>query len=93
MASFSRSVRVGAGLAGLGYGLYRLAKGRHDWMTTTALTAGLSVTLNAMNRKQPAVPAVDLAQFVTTGIPAVSHSLIHVAEESAASLANRGWLP
>jgi hypothetical protein len=89
--AFSRSVRLGAGILGLGYGVYRLAKGKNDWLTTTAMTAGLSVAMGAMGRRQ--MTPIDLATVVTSGIPAISRSLMHVADAQAETLANRGWLP
>jgi hypothetical protein len=45
-------MRLGAGLLGLGYGVYRLSQGRKDWVTSTALTAGLTATLTGMKAKR-----------------------------------------
>jgi|GEM_PF-4777519 len=44
--SLKRVMRLGAGVASLGYGLYRFSRGRRDWLTTTAITTGLTVTLD-----------------------------------------------
>ena len=52
MAGMTKGMRIGAGLLGLGYGVYRLSKGRKDWVTSTALTAGLTATLTGMRAKR-----------------------------------------
>jgi hypothetical protein len=50
MSTLWRTVEVGAGLALLGYGAYRLTRGRRDWVTRAAVTAGLSTTLGTLTR-------------------------------------------
>lgn len=46
---------VGAGLLGLGYGLFRLARGQRDWVATSALAAGVTMTAGAIGtgRRRP----------------------------------------
>jgi hypothetical protein len=48
MARFMEGMRMGAGVVGLGYGLYRLTRGSRDWVTTTALTTGISMMAAGM---------------------------------------------
>jgi len=48
MATLQRAMRVGAGLAGLGYGVYRWNQGKRDWVTHAAMTTGLTVTLQGL---------------------------------------------
>jgi hypothetical protein len=48
----TKGMRFGAGLLGLGYGVYRLRQGRRDWVTSMALTAGLTATLTGMKAKR-----------------------------------------
>jgi hypothetical protein len=50
MGPLWRTVQIGAGLAVLGYGAYRLSRGRRDWLTKTAVTTGLSTTLGTLTR-------------------------------------------
>lgn len=52
MATFMRGLEVGLGLAGVGYGIYRLTKGKRDWVTSTVLTTGISMTASAMMKGQ-----------------------------------------
>lgn len=42
-------MRLGAGLVTLGFGVYRLSRGRRDWMTTASLTTGASMLMANMN--------------------------------------------
>lgn len=49
MNGFMRGFRLGVGLVGLGYGVYRLSQGKRDWMSTTALTSGLSLMAAGMS--------------------------------------------
>ena len=54
MANLGRSLRLGAGLVLTGYGLYRLVRGRRDWITSSALTTGVSATLTGLTgRRMP----------------------------------------
>lgn len=72
MAGFYKGMKVGAGLLGLGWGVYRLSQGRKDWLTSTALTAGLAATLTGMKAKRGMG-----AQFVrwgTCAAPAHCHA-------------------
>ncbi|HEY3367625.1 MAG TPA: hypothetical protein VGK74_21410 [Symbiobacteriaceae bacterium] len=56
MGTFIKGARLGAGLVGLGYGLYRLNQGNRDWVTTSTVTAGLSMTLSGLTRAEPEPP-------------------------------------
>lgn len=95
MASFSKTVRLGAGIAGLGYGLYRMNRGRNDWLTTTFLTTGFSVAVNALTGRQVAPdPIASIANAVTSGMPAVSQTAAHAVRTAMqAAPANAGWMP
>lgn len=95
MATFTRTVRLGAGLAGLGYGVYRLAKGRNDWLTTTFMTAGFSVALNALTgRPVRPVSIATLADAVTGGMPGMTRTAVHAMRAAAPeALVNAGWMP
>jgi hypothetical protein len=54
MTNWGRGIRVGAGLALLGYGIYRLSRGRRDWIASSSVTSGLSATLTGLTgRKIP----------------------------------------
>jgi len=93
--ALTRTVRLGAGLAGLGYGVYRLARGRNDWLTTTFMTTGLSVALNALTgrRVQPENIA-SIASSLTRSMPAMSRTAVHAIRHAAPdALANAGWMP
>lgn len=48
-----KGARLGAGIVSLGYGLYRLKGGHRDWMTTTAVTTGLTMTLGGLRADRP----------------------------------------
>lgn len=48
MVSVWRAVQIGAGLAAAGYGLYRLGRGRRDWLTKTMLSTGLTASVNGL---------------------------------------------
>ncbi|HYF92284.1 MAG TPA: hypothetical protein VD969_08545 [Symbiobacteriaceae bacterium] len=93
--AFSRTVRLGAGLAGLGYGVYRLARGRNDWLTTTFMTTGLSVALNAATgRYVPTGSIVSIANAVTRGMPEMTRTAAHALRRAAPdAMVNAGWLP
>lgn len=50
--SFVRGMQLGLGLVGAGYGIYRLTRGKRDWMTRSLLTTGVSMALStAMGRR------------------------------------------
>lgn len=66
MASFARGFQVGAGLLGLGYGIYRLTQGRRDWVTTSAITSGLSMALAAMGGNRTRSLAKSIRFLVNT---------------------------
>jgi hypothetical protein len=95
VASFSKTVRLGAGIAGLGYGLYRLNRGRNDWTTTAFLTTGASLAINALTGRQVGPdPVSTIANAVTSSIPGVSRTAA-TAMRSAMhhAPANAGWMP
>ncbi len=52
MASLMRGARLGAGLIGLGYGLYRLSQGKRDWTTAAMVGTGLSMALSGRATKR-----------------------------------------
>lgn len=64
MAMFGRAVRIGAGLLALGFGVYRFTRGRRDWLTSTALTTGMSVTLGNLARGRRLRPRRTVARMV-----------------------------
>jgi hypothetical protein len=88
-------MRLGAGIAGVGYGLYRLNRGRNDWLTATFLTTGFSVAMNALTGRQVAPdPIASIASAVTSGMPAVSRTAAHAMRMAAhVAPANAGWMP
>lgn len=93
--ALTRTVRLGAGLAGLGYGAYRLARGRNDWLTTTFMTTGLSVALNALTGMRVRTDSIaSVALAVTRSMPAMSRTAAHAIRQAAPeALANAGWMP
>lgn len=69
MATLTRAMRVGAGLAGLGYGVYRWNQGKRDWVTNAALTTGLTVTIQGLTAGR--VPSSLLQTVSSTALNAV----------------------
>ncbi|HWI62462.1 MAG TPA: hypothetical protein VNT75_11525 [Symbiobacteriaceae bacterium] len=95
MASFTRTMRLGAGLAGLGYGVYRLARGRNDWLTSTFMTTGLAVAMNAVTGRRVQTSTIaSIANAVTRGVPEMSRTAVHAVRAAAPdALVNSGWMP
>lgn len=52
MANWTGYMGIGAGMVGLGYGIYRLSRGQRDWMTAAAISTGLSMTATGLNRRR-----------------------------------------
>lgn len=95
MASFSKTARLGAGIAGLGYGLYRLNRGRNDWMTTAFLTTGFSLAMNALTGRQIAPdPVSSIANAMASAMPGVGRTAATAMRRAMhAAPANAGWMP
>lgn len=88
MASFARGMRLGAGIVGLGWGVYRLSRGRRDWMTTTAITAGLSMTLAGMTGKRPQPIVRQIRSLVNTigiSVPRFQRNVMRMAPHMMAT--------
>ncbi|HYG57451.1 MAG TPA: hypothetical protein VD902_05230 [Symbiobacteriaceae bacterium] len=67
METWMRAARVGVGIAGLGYGIVRLSRGKRDFITNAALATGLSVTLNGLSRGRIGSNVTDSLSHIALG--------------------------
>lgn len=85
MATFMRGLEVGLGVVGVGYGIYRLSRGKRDWVTSTVLTSGVSMTMAglAMNRRNRKLvnQVTNLVGAVTGGAPRFTRKAMQMAPQ------------
>lgn len=87
MATFNQGMRMGAGLVGLSWGVYRMAQGQRDWLTTAALTTGVSMVAAGLTGKSTRVMMGDMMNTVSQAAPMLKGV---VPRMGPARLANAG---
>ena len=73
MQDWKRGVRLGAGLVGTAWGIYRLTRGQRDWVTLSVATSSASMLAREMMGKRS--PAARMMKAVSKtaqsmGVPA-----------------------
>lgn len=89
MMGFMRGVGAGAGLAAMGYGMYRCKCAERNWVAPTAIGAGLSLTLAGMamlttKKKSPMDQMADMAQEVLRSMPRCARTMMRMAQKQKA---------
>lgn len=83
MANFARGMRVGIGLMSLGYGVYRLARGQRDWVTTATLTTGTSLVFPNVTDHRTTATRARLGRMAGTAGDMASHAASDMLSRAA----------
>lgn len=85
MGTWMRGMRIGAGLLGIGYGIYRFSQGRRDWVTTGAFSTGVALTLGGLRQGDKQMQGGQFRRMMVTRAPRLRRTLMRMAPQVLAT--------